>query len=107
MQPNALGRTIAGMALLLLGACGSGTSAPVAPGDHCGHPADCPPGTACICPGGARSCGDAVCTELCQDTPGGPPACPSTETCTPEGVACCEGISSCTLNCMLASVCTP
>ena len=107
MQPNALGRTIALMALLLLGACGSGTSSPVAPGDHCAHVADCPAGTACICPGGARSCGDAaVCTQLCQDTPGGPPSCPGSETCTPEGVACCEGMSSCTLNCMLASVCT-
>jgi len=60
-----------------------------------------------MCPGGARSCGDAVCTELCQDNPGGPPTCPNSQTCAPEGVACCEGISNCTLNCMLASVCMP
>jgi len=107
MQPHALGRTSALMALLLLAACGSGMSSPVGAGDHCAHVADCPAGTACTCPGGARSCGDAVCTQLCQDTPGGPPSCPSSETCTPEGVACCEGISNCTLNCMLASVCMP
>src|SRR3954454_7405649 len=96
-------RQLARMAVVVaLCACQSAPAPPA--GEACAHAVDCPPGSVCMCPGGERSCPEAVCTERCVATPQGF-MCPAGGACVLKSSACCEGIASCTLNCIRENVC--
>src|SRR5215467_1793344 len=92
---------------LALGLYACGSSAARLPGERCAQPQDCLGDTVCICPGGARSCPDAVCTERCQRAADGGLACPSGGSCVDTPEACCQGRNNCTLLCLSVPVCGP
>jgi hypothetical protein len=90
----------------LAAACGS-TVASTSGGPACAHATDCGADAVCVCPDGGRACASAVCLTLCQPAGDGGGVCPTGGACVDEKAACCQGVPSCTLNCLHALTCAP